>query len=128
MGEQPTTLEAIITSFFLVQHWDGESSRTLTAAPTRALAQEALDAIAREPGTHISLWDDIRGLHISESPMVTDAADIAAIVQSLVVPDADEILAGRAEREASVEAERVAKKHRAQRTPADDAGFGWWPQ
>lgn len=121
-------MEVIITSLFLVQHWDGESSRTLTAAPTRALAQEALDAIAREPGTHISLWGDFRDLHITEVPMVTDAASIAAIVQSQVRPDADEILAERAEREAAVEAERVAKQHRAQRTPADDAGFGWWPQ
>ena len=92
------------------------------------MAQEALDAIAREPGTHISLWDDFRGLHITEVPMVTDAASIAAIVKQQVRPDADEILAERAEREAAVEAERVAKQHRAQRTPADDAGFGWWPQ
>ena len=51
------------------------------------MAQEALDSIAREPGTRIALWNDIGGLHISEVPMVTDAADIAAIVQGQVVPD-----------------------------------------
>ena len=74
------------------------------------MAQEALDSIAREPGTRIALWNDIGGLHISEVPMVTDAADIAAIVQGQVVP------------------EREAKQHSAQCTPADDAGFEWWPQ
>lgn len=121
-------MEVTITSLFLVQHWDGESSSTLAAAPTRALAQEALDAIAREPGTNISLWGDFRDLHITEVPMVTDAASIAAFVQSQVVPDADEIIAERAAADAAVEAEREAKQHRAQRTPADDAGFEWWPQ
>ena len=60
--------------------------------------------------------------------MVTDAASIAAFVQSQVVPDADEIIAERAAADAAVEAEREAKQHRAQRTPADDAGFEWWPQ
>ena len=92
------------------------------------MAQEALDSIAREPGTRIALWNDIGGLHISEVPMVTDAADIAAIVQGQVVPDADEILAERTERQAAEQAEREAKQHRAQCPPADDAGFEWWPQ
>jgi len=92
------------------------------------MAQEALDSIAREPGTRIALWDDIGGLHISEVPMVTDAADIAAIVEGQVVPGADEIIAERAAADAAVEAEREAKQHRAQCTPADGAGFEWWPQ
>ena len=92
------------------------------------MAQAALDAIAREPGTHISLWGDFRDLHITEVPMVTDAASIAAIVKQQVVADADEILAERAAADAAEQAERVAKQHRAQRTPADDAGFEWWPQ
>lgn len=59
--------------------------------------------------------------------MVTDAASIAALVQSQVVPNADEILAEYAEREAAVETEREAKQCRAQGTPVNEQGFGWWP-
>lgn len=60
--------------------------------------------------------------------MVSDAASIAALVQSHIVEGADELLAERDAAKAAEQAEREAKQRRAQGTPDGEQGFGWWPQ
>ena len=125
MGEQPTTLEVIITSFFLVQHWDGNGMQTLAVAPTREQAQSARDALARERRTSFLLWGD---LIVVEVPMVSDAASIAALVQSHIVEGSEEWLAEQDAAEAAEQAKREARNRRAQGLPVNEQGFGWWPQ
>ena len=118
-------MEVTITSFFLVQHWDGNGMQTLAVAPTREQAQSARAALARERRTSFLLWGD---LIVVEVPMVSDAASIAALVQSHIVEGADELLAECDAAKAAEQAEREAKQRRAQGTPDNEQGFGWWPQ
>ena len=96
-------------------------------AGSRESAEATLAALRAEPRASTNLWDDSESLWIQEVPMVSTATDIAAFVLSQVHPDADEILAERAAAKAAEQAEREAKQHRAQGTPVNEQGFGWWP-
>ena len=128
MGEQPTTLEVIITSLFLIASCDGLETSVVAVAPTREQAQAARDALIRERRTTFALWGEPNDLHVVELPMVSDAASIAALVQSHIVEGSEEWLAEQDAAEAAEQAKREARNRRALGLPVNEQGFGWWPQ